>query len=479
VDSFATAVELRDRIAAGALSPVEAAETMLERIEALDGAINAFCALDRGQVLEQAMRAEEAVVRGEPLGPLHGVPVAVKDLIFTADLPTTGGSEAYRGFTPDIDDVAVERLRAAGAIVLGKTNANEFGVGANTTDSTTGGTTRNPWDLERAVGGSSGGSGAAVAAGMATAALGSDGGGSIRIPSSFCGVYGLKPSFGRIPLYPSCRDPRYPGLSAWDSLEHIGPMTRSVADAVLLLDVLTGPDPRDRHSLPREFGSLVAGGFDPRLDGLSVGFSPDLGGSTPVDPEVRALVERAAAQFEALGARVELVDRPFVDPVPILAATIPLEFDLGSMRPLVEAHRATLNTRIADWVDAEWRGADFSDALTARKRLALEVAELFGRYDLLVTPTAPTAALPLELPEPMTIGGHRIADPRRMLQPFVCAFNLTGNPAASLPCGWTAGGLPVGLQVVGGHLADLLVLQASLAYEAIAPWGGVHPPLSA
>jgi aspartyl-tRNA(Asn)/glutamyl-tRNA(Gln) amidotransferase subunit A len=479
VEPFPTVVGLRQRIADGSLSPVEAAEVVLARIDAMDGAVNAFCALEPENVLAQARRAERAVARGEPLGPLHGVPLAVKDLIFAAGLPISGGSEAYRGFTPDIDDVAVERLRAAGAIVLGKTNANEFGVGANTTDSPTGGTTRNPWDLGRAVGGSSGGSAAAVAAGMAPAALGSDGGGSIRIPSSFCGIYGLKPSFGRIPLYPGCRDPRYPGLSAWESLEHIGPMTRTVADAALLLDVLTGPDPRDRHSLPREFGALAPGAFDPRLDELTVGFSPDLGGGTPVEPEVRTLVERAAAQFEALGARVEPVDRPFADPVPILAATIPLEFDLGSMRPLVDAHRATLNSRIAEWVDTEWRGEDFSDALTARKRLALEVAELFGRYDLLLTPTTPTPALPLELPKPMTIGGHKIADPRRMLQPFVCAFNLTGNPAASLPCGFTADGLPVGLQVVGGHLADLLVLRASLAYEAIAPWDRPRPPLSA
>jgi aspartyl-tRNA(Asn)/glutamyl-tRNA(Gln) amidotransferase subunit A len=467
----ASIVDLRTRLARRELSPLELAQSVLARIDAIEPSVNAFVALDAEHVLEQARRAD-AVRDG---GRLHGIPIAVKDLIFTRDLPTTGGSEAYRGFVPDEDDVVVERLRTAGAIILGKTNANEFGVGANTTKTTVGGETRNPWNPTRAAGGSSGGSGAAVAAGMAPAALGSDGGGSIRIPASFCGTYGLKPSWGRVPLYPGCRDPRYPGLSAWESLEHIGPMTTTVADAALLFDVLVGPDPRDRHSIPRELPSPIA--LEPRVRGLRIALSLDLGGVTPVDPEVRSVVARAAALFEELGAHVELVERPFRNPMPIFAATVPLEFDLTRMPDLVARHRGTVSPRIAAWVDGDWEWRDFAEAVTARKELASDVARLFGGYDLLLTPTLPVPALPVVLPDEVSIDGIRVADVPRLLQPFVCAFNLTGNPAASIPCGVTEStDLPVGLQIVGGHLGDLDVINASLAYELARPWQRIAPP---
>ena len=219
------------------VSPVELAQTLLDRIDACNPPILAFCALNPELVLAQARQAERQVQSGASPGPLCGVPMDIKDLLFTHDLPTVGGSPWYREFLPDEDDVVVERLRGAGAVILGKTNVPEFGFGPGSTNAVYG-QTRNPWDTTRTPGGSSGGSAAAVATGMGAAALGSDGGGSIRVPSSFCGVYGLKPSFGRVPLYPGCRDERFPGFSAWESIEHIGPITRHVHDAALLLDVI-------------------------------------------------------------------------------------------------------------------------------------------------------------------------------------------------------------------------------------------------
>jgi aspartyl-tRNA(Asn)/glutamyl-tRNA(Gln) amidotransferase subunit A len=242
--------ELMPLIRRRELSPVELTEAVLARIAELNDRLLAFCTIDPEHVRAQARRAEQQVLSGRPIGPLCGMPIGIKDLIFTNDMRSTGGSTAYRDFVPDEDDVAVERLRTAGAIILGKTNVPEFGMGFGSHNRVFG-ATRNPWNLERTPGGSSGGSAVAVVTGMGPGALGSDGGGSIRGPSSYCGTYGLKPSFGRVPLYPGCRDARYPGLSGWESLEHIGPITRTVTDAALMLDVIAGPDPRDRHSLPR------------------------------------------------------------------------------------------------------------------------------------------------------------------------------------------------------------------------------------
>jgi len=243
------AVTMSAEIRAKRLSPVEATQAILERMDRLEPTLHAYCTPTPELALQTAKRVESAIAHGEHVGPLAGVPVAVKDLICTKGITTTSGSYAYKDFIPDEDDVVVERLKAADAVILGKTNCPEFGysgVGHNSVFPTT----RNPWNPELTSGGSSSGSGAAVAAGMGPLALGSDGGGSIRIPSSFCGLYGLKASMGRVPLYPGTKDERYPGVSSWESLEHIGPMTRTVADSALLMSVIAGPDPRDRYSLP-------------------------------------------------------------------------------------------------------------------------------------------------------------------------------------------------------------------------------------
>lgn len=473
------AVDLVARMADRQLSPIDVADAFLDQAERLNQKLLAFCALDAEQVRSQAREAERALSGGEPLGRLHGLPVAVKDLIFTKDLPTVGGSKLYERFVPDEDDVVVERLRAAGAIILGKTNVPEFGYSLTTANDVFG-TTRNPWNLQRTPGGSSGGSAVAIAGGMAPAALGSDGGGSIRIPSSFCGIYGLKPSFGRVPLYPGCRDSRYPGFSGWESVEHIGPMTRTVADAALLLDVVAGSDPRDRHSISSpdyRYLDIVQG--EPQMAGVRIGWTADWGGRVRVDNDVRNLVTRAALQFEELGATVQEAspDFRFEDYSSVFEATISLESDPSGMREMVRnSPGVPINPRITDMLSKEWSFQDLADAIVARKKLHSLIWRFFSQYDLLLTPVAPLPAFDLKLrASDVSIGGERVTD-ARTLSCFAFALNLTGNPAASVPCGMTPDGLPVGLQIVGNHLNDRLVLAASRAFEVAAPWSGRWPP---
>jgi aspartyl-tRNA(Asn)/glutamyl-tRNA(Gln) amidotransferase subunit A len=456
------------------VSPVEVAEAVLARVAALNDRLVAFCTIDPERVRAQARRVEAEVMAGQTVGPLCGVPIAIKDLIFTNDLISTGGSTVYRDFVPGEDDVTVERLRAAGAIILGKTNVPEFGMGIGSQNPVFG-VSRNPWNPARTPGGSSGGSAIAVATGMGPGALGSDGGGSIRGPSSYCGTYGIKPSFGRVPLYPGCRDTRYPGLSGWESLEHIGPMTRTVVDAALMLDIIAGPDPRDRHSLPRgteTFADLA----DTDVSGLRVAWTTDFGGYARVDENVRNAVEAAARQFEALGARVENATPFTEDPTDVFLAIVALDFDIVAMRKMAVEQPDSVNSRLAGLLAREWTFEQASTALTARRALYNQVWRFFASYDLLLTPTTPTAAFELGLPGPREVGGM----PVTAEQPppsFTRAFNLTGNPAASIPAGWTEDGLPIGLQIVGNHLADHLVLRASRAFERAAPWLDRRPPV--
>ena len=308
IDAVTMAAEIRAR----RLSPVEVTQAVLERMERLEPTLHAYCTPTPELAMETARRVEAAIADGQQVGPLAGVPVAVKDLICTRGIRTVSGSRAYEDFVPDEDDVVVERLKAADAVILGKTNVPEFGysgVGHNPVFPAT----RNPWNTELTPGGSSAGSGAAVAAGMGPLALGSDGGGSIRIPSSFCGLYGLKASMGRVPLYPGTKDERYPGVSSWESLEHIGPMTRTVADSALLMSVIAGPDPRDRLSVPAgdvDWTRCTEGG----IQGLRVAYSADWGYAA-VDPRVRAVVDDAVEAFERdLGCTVERVDPSWPHP---------------------------------------------------------------------------------------------------------------------------------------------------------------------
>lgn len=454
------------------LSPVEVVDAVLERIHALDPTLRAFCTLTESQARADAQAAEVAIMRGDALGSLHGVPVSIKDLISTKGIRTVAGSKAYENLVPDEDDIVVERLRAAGAIILGKTNVPEMGyagVGQNDVFPTT----RNPWDLNMTSGGSSAGSAAAVAAGMGALTLGSDGAGSIRGPSSFCGLFGVKASFGRVPLYPSCRDPRYPGLSSFESVEHIGPITRTVEDAALLLSVIAGPDGRDRHSLPEaNFDWLDVIGHG--VKGLKVAYTPDLG-YAKVDREVRDLTAKAAQVFAAHLQCEVVEDHPDLGNLSDTFMTMILrDSDLTGMRKLAAKGLITLPYLVAA-VQKTWTGEAFTDAAMVRQEVANKMWRFMRRYDLFLTPTVSTPAFELGRYGPATIEGQE-PGPKDGC-PFTFPFNWTGQPAVSIPAGWTQGGLPVGLQIVGGHLADALVMRAAAAYEAANPWRDRWPPV--
>jgi aspartyl-tRNA(Asn)/glutamyl-tRNA(Gln) amidotransferase subunit A len=448
------------------LSAAEAITAAFARIDAVDGMLHAFCTLGR-EAAEHAAAGIDARLRsGENCGPLAGVPVAVKDLIATRDLRTTFGSPLYADFLPAEDDVVVERLKAAGAIVIGKTNTSEFGygpVGHNPLFPTT----RNPWNPAL--------TSAAVATGMVPAALGSDGGGSIRIPAALCGVVGMKASWGRVPLYPGCREEGLPGASGWEGLEHIGPLARSVRDVALLLSLISGPSAKDRHSLPSEPGAFIIAPHE-SLRGARIAFSADLGFAR-VDPEVLSIARAAARRFQTeLGCHVEEVAPPLEDPQAAFEALVALDTDRAGLRRLAASQGHSFSGSLNTLLAREWTADAFTDAILARKRIANTMWRFMEHYDLLLTPSTATAAFAIDIDGPCEIDGTAV--PPSAWTPFSALANLTGQPAASIPAGFTADGRPVGLQIIGRHLGDARVLTACAAFEMIQPWAGRRPPLA-
>ena len=460
---WTSALDLATRIRQKEISPVEAMAAVLARIEAVNPRLNAFCLVAADQARAAARDAEVAVMKGEPLGPLHGVPVSIKDLIFTRGLRTTGGSRLFADLIPEHDSVPVGRLKAAGAIVIGKTTTSEFGHKAMT-DSPLFGVTRNPWDPARTPGGSSGGAAAAVASGLGPIGLGSDCGGSVRLPASFCGLVGVKPSYGRVPEFPS-----FPG---WDHVAHVGPLTRTVRDAALALDVIAGSDDRDRISLPREAGSYVEA-CERDVRGLHVAWSADLGYAR-VDPVVQALCENAAAEFENIGCHVEVVnplwenlEEPFITMVSAQMHAAWSE-QIAERGPYVDP-------TFARFVE---RGGKVTarDYLRARARMHefwQEALQFLQRFDLLLTPTVSVLPFAADAKPPREIEGEAVSVLGWM--PFTYPFNVTGQPAASVPAGWTAENLPVGVQIIGQRHADATVLAACAAFEAAVPWSDHRP----
>jgi len=468
-------------IRAKALSPVDVVDAVYTRIHQLNPILNAFCTLVEDQARADARAAEAAVIRGDKLGALHGVPVSIKDLVCTKGILTVSGSKAYEDFIPDEDDIVVERLRNSGAIVLGKTNVPEFGyMGATHNDVF--GVTRNPWNLDVTPGGSSGGGTAAVATGMGALAIGSDGGGSVRIPSSFCGLFAMKASFGRVPLYPGCRDPRYPGVSSWETLEHIGPMTRTVEDSALMLSVMAGPDDRDRHSLPAaDFDYLEA--MQGGVRGCKVAWSPDWGYAR-VDPRVREITARAARVFaDVLGCEVEQANPGFGDTRPAFPdmdaafwAMVARDSDLRGMRALAAEGKITL-PGLLDLLRQPWTAEDFTNAAMVRQDVVNKMWRFMRGYDFLLTPTLCVPPFELNVAGPAKIDGVPV--PAAHWLSFTFPINMTGQPAATIPAGWTEDGLPVGLQIIGRHLDDAMVLRAAAAFEAAQPWKDRWPSIIA
>ena len=458
---------IAEAIRSGERTAREVVEESLRRIDELDGQINAFTVTFPDEARRAAAEADHRVRAGGDLPPLLGVPVSVKDHIWMSGKPATNGSVALADFVPAEDCTAVARLRAAGAVIVGKTNNPEFCY-RGFTDNDVYGLTRNPWDLGRTPGGSSGGAAAGVAAGMTPLALGTDGGGSIRIPASFCGVAGHKPTFGLVP--------KEPGFKGWKSLSVHGPITRSVRDAALLLAAVAGPAPTDDTSGPIGFSMSDADLRRP-LTGLRVAYSPDLG-ILPVNTDVRRVFGQAVAWFEEVGAQV-VADHPETAHPGELWNTIALTEGYASEGPLLTAFRDRMTAGTAELVEAgrAISGAQYVDALHEKNRYTRTWAEFFTRYDLLLMPSAQLTAFPVGLTTPVEIEGQPV-------DPFFddwCGIylpaNLTGMPATSVPAGFGDDGLPVGLQIMGPRWSDAVTLCAAAAFEQLVPWAGFRPPL--
>jgi aspartyl-tRNA(Asn)/glutamyl-tRNA(Gln) amidotransferase subunit A len=469
------AVTLAKHIRGKTLSPVEVVNAVLDRAEKLEPILHAYSTLVPEQARAAAKQTEKAIMAGEEVGPLAGVPIGMKDLFFVKGVRTTFGSYAYNEFIPDEDDVAVERLRNAGVTILGQTNCSEFGF-IGTGHNPIFETTRNPWNTDLTPGGSSAGSGSAVATGMGPVSIGTDGGGSIRIPAAHCGLYGIKPSFGRVPTYPGFRDERFPGSSGWETLVHIGPLSRTVADSALMLSVMAGPDDRDRHSLPAgdvDWMKSLEGG----VKGLKVGYSADWGYAA-VDSAVRELVGKAVKVFERdLGCSVEEVSPGWPDLLGSFFSLLCSETDLQGLRGVVQKYGDKISSHVCDFAARTWTAEQLTDAMVTRKMVYNKMWKLMRRYDLLLTPTLNCPPFPILMPGPDKIAGRWVSAAHWLS--FTFPINMTGQPAASVPAGWTKEGLPVGLQIVGPHLGDSIVLRASAAYEAAAPWKDRWPPMLA
>jgi aspartyl-tRNA(Asn)/glutamyl-tRNA(Gln) amidotransferase subunit A len=448
----------------GKASPVEVTKACLAQISRYDGGINAMCFLDEKATLQQARASERRWKKGEALGPLDGVPALIKDILLVKGWPTLRGSKTVDRNQDWVNDApSVARLREAGAVFLGMTTTPEFGW-KGVTDSPLTGITRNPWDLSKTPGGSSGGSSAALAAGYGPLALGTDGGGSIRIPAGFTSTFGLKPSFGRVPAWP---------LSPFGTVAHIGPMTRSVADAALMMNELSKPDARDWHGLPYDKIDYTAK-LNKGVKGMTFAFSMTLG-YVDVDPEVAKLVKAAIKVLRRLGAKVVEIDPGFADPAPIFR-TLWWSGARAALSGLPPEKMALLEPALADVV-RQSQSITVDEMLDANKQrgaLGSQMREFMEPYDALLTPTLPGTAF--------EAGKLQPADPDDKGKwvnwtPFSYPFNLTQQPAASVPCGFTKAGLPVGLHVVGRMFEDARVLRVCAAYERAVDFANKRPKL--
>jgi len=466
--SFTSAVELARLYRARKTSPLEVMQAVLARIDALNPQVNAVVTLARDAALWEARRATAALRRGKALPPLLGIPVGIKDVTATKGIRTTHGSKLFEDHVPDEDALVVQRLRAAGAIVIGKTNTPEFAFGPNTVNAVFG-ATRNPWNLALTSGGSSGGSAAALATGMCPLAEGTDLGGSLRGPASYCGVVGFRTTPGLIP--------RYPSVLAWDTYSVEGPMARTIGDTALMLSVMAGADDRSPLSYdvdPRDFIKAVKG---PSMRGCRVAWTSDLGGLMTIDHEVRAVFEGAVGVFRSGGARVEEGCPDMSDVPEIVRLTRGLLMVARHADKLPE-HRAVLQDGLVENTEQglALTARDVAQGELLRTQQWHRVREFLAERDVWLTPTTATPPFPIDQPHVTEINGEPVG--KTMARSYLTyAFSVLGLPAISIPCGFTSQGLPVGLQIVGKRRGEAAVLRAAAAFEAAQPWGDHRPSI--
>jgi len=465
---FMSAIDMFEAIRSQELTSLEITETIIERIEKINPITNAYCTTTFDLAREMAREADNKVKKGEKLGLLNGIPTSIKDLNPVKGIRTTYGSKIFENHIAERDDIAVKRLKKEGCVILGKTNTPEFGF-KGVTDNSIFGHSRNPWNLDFTTGGSSGGAASAVVSGLGSLAQGSDGGGSIRHPSSLCGAYGLKPSFGRVPRYPKL----FPmGLD----LAVIGPIVRYVKDAALMLDAMKGPFEGDKASLPKD-GFRYIDKISEVPEGLKIGYSLDLGYAKIIDSEVEKNILNSVELFENFGWIIE--------PVKMKMRKAHLSFTtiwtsmLGyNLKSYLKEWEDKMDPDLVKLIKAGlgYDGTSLPRALAVRAQVYETIYKVFKNYDILITPSTAIPAFKLGVMYPSKINGVNVSPTAWM--PFSFPFNLTGHPAASIPSGWSSNGLPIGMQIIGKKFDEMTVLQVSKAFEELAPWQDKRPNFS-
>lgn len=465
-----SATRLAAMLRARQVSAREVVTAHLERIEAVNPSVNAIVSLTADAALAQAAEADARAARGEPLPPLHGLPVAHKDNHLTAGLRTTFGSLARADFVPDTDDLVIERMKAAGVITLGKTNIPEYAAGGSTFNEVFG-VTRNPYDLSVTVGGSSGGAAAALAAGMHPLADGNDMGGSLRLPAGYCNVVGLRPSAGRVPVYPAG--------DGWAGLSVQGPLARTVDDVALLLSVMAGPDRRAPLSLEEPGASFATVPFDPDagLRGLRIAFSTDLGGAVRVEDGIAGLVRSAARVCAQLGADVEEASPDFTGADECFRVLRAWQFE-ATLGEFLDANAPLIRPSLyANMVEGRaLTGPQIGRATVLRTQLFGRMRAFLESYDALLLPVAPLPAFPADQQYPTVVAGERQPDYLGWMR-TACHVTVTGHPAVSMPAGFSAAGTPVGAQFVGRHRDERGLLAIAKAFESATGYAAMRPAL--
>ncbi|MFX0080719.1 MAG: amidase [Candidatus Hodarchaeota archaeon] len=464
---FMSACDMLEKIKSQEITSQEITEAIIERIEKINPIVNAYCTPTFEMAREMAQKADEKVKKNEKQPALNGIPTSIKDLVLLKGVRTTFGSKIFENYIPEEDSICVKRLKDAGCVILGKTNTPEFGF-KGVTDNFIFGATKNPWNLERTSGGSSGGAAVSVVCGMGPLAQGSDGGGSIRHPAGFCGAYGIKPSFGRVPIYPRKKSDIIQTLSV------IGPIVRYVSDAALMLDVMKGPFEGDRYSLPKD-NIKYSEHINEKPNKLKIGYSLDLGYAKVVDSEVEKAIVNSVQKFDSFGWELEEAKFKELDPSLAFGSHWVIDYGYG-LGPYLKDWKEKMDPTLVLWAQTglRFRIKNFINAMQIREEFYQVISETFKNFDILVTPTTAIPAFELGIPVPTEINGKRVGPTG--WQPFTFPFNFTGHPAATIPCGRTKKtDLPIGMQIIGKRFEELLILQVSKAFEEIAPWQDKKP----